>query len=53
MRGTFIEDLSKRLDNKVQISSDSLKAYIWAIEQSFGMEVDYGQVVKTYEAEPA
>jgi len=48
----FIQDLSERLDNCVQISSDSLKAYTDAIEQAFGMEVDYGQIVKSYEAEP-
>jgi IS1 family transposase len=48
----FIQDLSERLDNRVQISSDSLKAYADAIEQAFGMEVDYGQIVKSYEAEP-
>jgi IS1 family transposase len=48
----FIEDLSGRLDNRVQLSSDSLRAYIGAVEESFGMNVDYGQVVKAYEAEP-
>jgi IS1 family transposase len=48
----FIEDLSGRLDNRVQLSSDSLKAYIGAVEESFGANVDYGQVVKAYEAEP-
>jgi IS1 family transposase len=48
----FIEDLSQRLDNRVQLSSDSLKAYVDAIELAFGSEVDYGQIVKTYEAEP-
>ena len=48
----FIEDLSKRLDNRVQISSDSLAAYVDAVEMAFGCEVDYGQIVKTYEAEP-
>jgi IS1 family transposase len=48
----FISDLAGRLDNKVQLSSDSLPAYIDAVEMAFGMEVDYGQVVKAYEAEP-
>jgi len=48
----FIADLSNRLDNRVQLSSDALSAYVEAIESAFGMEVDYGQVVKTYEAEP-
>ncbi len=48
----FIADLSNRVDNRFQLSSDGLKAYIDAVEQSFGKDIDYGQVVKTYEAEP-
>lgn len=48
----FIADLSDRLDNRVQLSSDGLLAYITAVETSFGANVDYGQVVKAYEAEP-
>jgi IS1 family transposase len=47
----FIKDLSERLDNRVQLSSDSLSAYVEAVEQAFGMDVDYGQIVKTYEAD--
>jgi IS1 family transposase len=49
---TFIADLSNRLDNRVQLSSDSLALYMEAVEISFGAAVDYGQVVKAYEAEP-
>jgi IS1 family transposase len=48
----FLEDISNRLDCRVQLSSDSLNAYIEAVEESFGANVDYGQIVKTYEAEP-
>jgi IS1 family transposase len=48
----FIKDLSQRLDNRVQLSSDALSAYIEAVESAFGMNVDYGQIVKAYEAEP-
>ncbi len=49
---TFLEDLSGRLDNRVQLSSDSMSAYVDAVESAFGANVDYGQVVKAYEAEP-
>lgn len=49
---SFLNDLSGRLDNRVQISSDILSSYVDAVESSFGANVDYGQVVKTYEAEP-
>ena len=48
----FIADLSSRLDNRVQLSSDSLNLYMEAVESSFGGAVDYGQIVKSYEAEP-
>lgn len=46
---TFISDLSSRMANRVQISSDSLTHYVDAISRNFGNEVDYGQIVKTYE----
>jgi len=45
-------DLSERLTNRVQISSDSLRSYVDAVEQAFGADVDYGQIVKFYDAEP-
>ena len=51
-RYAFLNDLSERLANRVQLSSDALAAYVEAIEQAFGADVDYGQVVKVYEAEP-
>lgn len=48
----FMTDLSERLSNRVQISSDSLRSYVDAVEQAFGADVDYGQIVKFYDAEP-
>lgn len=48
----FINDLSHRLANRVQLSSDSLNSYVDAVEQAFGADVDYGQIVKFYDAEP-
>jgi hypothetical protein len=33
-------------------SADALAAYVEATEQAFGADVDYGQAVKFYEAEP-
>ena len=47
-----MRDLSMRLANRVQLSSDALDAYADAVERAFGAEVDYGQAVKFYEAEP-
>ncbi len=51
MAREFINDLSSRLSNRVQLSSDKLGHYIDAVEEGFGYEVDYGQIVKSYEAE--
>lgn len=48
----FIADVSRRLKNRVQISTDGLRLYVQAIERSFGEDVDYAQIVKTFEAEP-
>jgi len=44
----FMQDLSERISNRVQISSDGLNAYEDAVERGFGTEADYGQVVKAY-----
>jgi IS1 family transposase/lambda repressor-like predicted transcriptional regulator len=49
---SFVSDLASRLANRVQISTDGLRAYVEAIEVAFGADVDYAQIVKTYEAEP-
>src|SRR3982074_1221584 len=49
----FMNDLASRLANRVQLSSDALAAYVEATEQAFGADVDYGQAVKFYDAEPA
>src|SRR5260370_29013023 len=37
----FIADLSERLVNRVQLSSDALTAYVEAVERAFGADVDY------------
>jgi len=49
----FMADLAGRLANRVQLSSDALAAYVEATERAFGADVDYGQAVKFYDAEPA
>jgi IS1 family transposase len=48
----FMSDLSERLTNRVQLSSDAMLSYVSAVEAAFGADVDYGQVVKFYDAEP-
>ncbi len=44
----FIDDLAYRVKNRIQLSSDGLGLYNNAVKVSFGPNVDYGQVIKTY-----
>jgi IS1 family transposase len=44
----FVADLASRLVNRVHISTDALAAYYDAVEQAFGMDADYSQVVKSF-----
>jgi IS1 family transposase len=48
----FMSDLKSRLANRVQITTDGHKVYLWAVEDAFGSEVDYAMLVKLYGAEP-
>jgi IS1 family transposase len=44
----FVSDVAGRLTNRVQISSDALRAYVDAVEMAFGANVDFAQIIKTY-----
>ena len=44
----FVADLAGRLKTRVQLTTDGLQAYVGAIDQAFGSDVDYAQVIKTY-----
>jgi IS1 family transposase len=48
----FMNDLADRLDNRVQLSSDALAAYVDATSEAFGDNVDFGRIIKHYESEP-
>lgn len=48
----FMADLSDRLANRVQLSSDALSSYVDAVERAFGADVDYGMLVKLYGEPP-
>lgn len=48
----FMSDLKSRLANRVQLTTDGHKVYLWAIEDAFGSEVDYAMLVKLYGPEP-
>jgi IS1 family transposase len=44
----FMTDLKDRLANRVQLTSDGLRAYVDAVGGTFGGDVDYAQLVKLY-----
>ncbi len=48
----FMDDVAKRLANRVQLTTDGHKAYLEAIEDAFGGDIDYAQLVKLYGAAP-
>jgi IS1 family transposase len=44
----FINDLKKRLANRVQLTTDGHKAYLQAVENAFGADIDYAMLIKLY-----
>ena len=44
----FMGDVASRLVNRVQMTTDGHKAYLEAIEGSFGADIDYAQLIKVY-----
>lgn len=46
----FMEDCAKRISNRVQITTDGHKAYLDAVENAFGADIDYAQLQKIYGA---
>lgn len=46
----FMQDCAKRIRNRVQITTDGHKAYLDAVEDAFGADIDYAQLQKIYGA---
>ena len=44
----FISNLAGRLASRVQLTSDAHRAYLQAVEDAFGSEIDYAQLIKLY-----
>ncbi len=44
----FMEDVASRVASRVQITTDSHRAYVEAIEGAFGMDCDYAMLIKVY-----
>jgi len=49
---SFMDDLKSRLANRVQLTSDGHRSYLEAVEEAFGVDVDYAQLVKMYGKSP-
>jgi IS1 family transposase len=47
----FVSDVASRLANRVQVSTDALAQYVYAMELAFEGNVDFAQVVKIYESQ--
>ncbi len=45
---TFMNDLQDRLAGRVQLTSDGLNVYPGAVEDAFGADVDFAQLIKHY-----
>ncbi|WP_048647017.1 DDE-type integrase/transposase/recombinase [Nitratireductor soli] len=44
----FMDDVKDRLANRVQLTTDGHKAYLNAVEEAFGADIDYAMLVKLY-----
>ena len=48
----FMDDLSSRLANRIQLSTDGHSAYLEGVKGAFGGEIDYAQLIKIYGPAP-
>lgn len=48
----LMDDLRSRLANRVQLTTDGHRAYLNAVEEAFGDDIDYAQLVKLYGEAP-
>jgi IS1 family transposase len=46
----FMHDCASRIKNRVQITTDGHRAYLEAVENAFGADIDYAQLQKIYGA---
>lgn len=44
----FIKDLSERVRGRLQLTTDGLTGYVTAVEENFGADIDFAQLVKVY-----
>jgi IS1 family transposase len=46
--GEFVRDLASRLSRRIQLTTDGLRLYVNAVEESFGSDIDYAMLTKLY-----
>lgn len=49
----FMADVAGRIANRVQVTTDGLKAHLDAAEGAFGGDIDFAQLIKIYGPTPA
>jgi IS1 family transposase len=49
---TFMQDLQRRLSNRVQLTTDGHSAYLKAVQRTFGSGIDYAMLTKLYGEDP-
>ena len=48
----LMDDLARRLANRIQLTTDGHRAYLEAVEGAFGSDIDYPMLVKLYGEAP-
>jgi IS1 family transposase len=44
----FMNDVADRLNNRVQLTTDGLAKYLKAVDNAFGNDIDFAQLIKVY-----
>ena len=45
---SVMTDLSRRVSRRIQLTTDGFNAYVGGVEESFGADVDYAQLIKEF-----
>lgn len=50
---TFTKKLQRASDGRFQLTTDGMSAYVEAVEQTFGTDIDFAQLIKSYKSDEA
>jgi IS1 family transposase len=48
----FVQDVARRILNRIQLTTDGHRAYLDAVDEAWATEIDYAMLQKLYGAEP-